>query len=141
MIHFFLPFTLNLFSLYDLLSSKYLWSASSALNKLSKDITVRKTANDSFYNSDLQKILSERDINELVITGCATDFCVDTTISSALNKDYKVTVVKDAHTTADRPHMDAESVIKHYNWIWDNMIPTKHKLRVVECEELIQEFK
>jgi nicotinamidase-related amidase len=72
-----------------------------------EDICVSKTANDSFYNSTLQDVLTSLNISELYITGCATDFCVDSTVKAALSRDYKVIIVEDAHTTASRPFADA----------------------------------
>ncbi len=108
------------------------WEIVPELVRLTDDITVSKTANDSFYKSSLQSILSVNHISELFITGCATDFCVDTTIKSAFSKDYKVTVIEDGHTTASRPYIDAQTVINHYNWLWSEMSPTKHRLTVVK---------
>ena len=46
-----------------------------------------QTANDSFYRTDLEKILRAHQIMDVVITGCATDFCVNATVHSALVKD------------------------------------------------------
>ena len=48
-------------------------------------------------------------------------------------------VDKRIQKTANRPFIDAQTVIKHYNWIWEDMTPTKHKLRVVAFEKLINE--
>jgi len=107
------------------------WEILSSLDILGNDIIVSKTANDSFYNSDLNKILQNNKIGKLVITGCATDFCVDATVKSALTNNYKVTVIADGHTTADRPHLKAEKLIEHYNWMWDEMIPVNGKINVV----------
>lgn len=83
-----------------------------------------------FYKSELQSKLNEIQVGELFITGCATDFCVESTIQSALIKDYNITVVKDGHTTGERPHLKAEQVIEHYNWVWQNMIPTNGHIKV-----------
>jgi nicotinamidase-related amidase len=112
------------------------WQLLPELIRLPEDIFISKTANDSFYNSELQNILTKHNIIELFITGCATDFCVDSTVKSALNKDYKVNVIADGHTTASRPYIDAETAIQHYNWLWADMTPTKHKLVVFKTEEL-----
>lgn len=54
-----------------------------------------------------------------------------------LSKDYKVTVIEDAHTTASRPHIDAQTVIRHYNWLWGDMTPTKYKLAVKKAKDLL----
>lgn len=101
------------------------------------DIMVSKTANDSFYKTELHDLLTRHGIDELFITGCATDFCVDSTIKSALTKDYRVTVVADGHTTADRPYVAARTVIDHYNWLWADMTPTAHKIAVVPTEDIL----
>ncbi|MFK8165141.1 MAG: isochorismatase family protein [Lewinella sp.] len=102
----------------------------------STDIRIDKYANDVFYHSKLQATLAELKVNDLLITGCATDFCVESTIQSALTKDYNITVVEDGHTTGERPHLTAEKVIEHYNWVWQNMIPIKGKLEVKRFEEI-----
>ena len=94
------------------------------------DILIDKYANDVFYRSELQSKLNDLNVGELYITGCATDFCVESTVQSALAKDYNITVVSDGHTTGDRSHLTAEKVIEHYNWVWKNMIPTKGVLQV-----------
>ena len=112
------------------------WENLSELRVEPTDILIDKYANDVFYNSTLQSILNDQNVSELVITGCATDFCVASTIQSALTKDYTITVIENAHTTGDRPHLKAEQLIEHYNWVWRNMIPTKGKIEVKKCEEI-----
>lgn len=114
------------------------WQLLPEMTTAASDIFVGKTANDAFYNSDLQQVLSEHAIHELYITGCATDFCVDTTIKSALSKDYKITVAADGHTTASRPFADAVTLIHHYNWMWNDMTPTAHKIEVMDTNELMK---
>jgi nicotinamidase-related amidase len=103
----------------------------------STDILIAKYANDGFYLSNLSETLIELNVHELFITGCATDFCVESTIQSALVKDYDITVVADGHTTGDRPHLKAENVIEHYNWVWKNLIPTNGKITVSDFSEII----
>ena len=89
----------------------------------------------------MQDILSEQNITKLYVTGCASDFCVDTTIRSAASKDYDIVVVEDAHTTADREHAEAEVVIKHHNYIWANLILPGKEIKVVKTEKLLNEYK
>ncbi len=116
------------------------WELLDELQVEPSDIRLDKYANDVFYKSKLQHILSELGTEELVIAGCATDFCVESTIQSALAKDYDVTVVADGHTTGERPHLSAEKVIEHYNWVWQNMIPTAGKVKVEDYETIIRTF-
>ena len=101
-----------------------------------KDVRIDKYANDVFYKSELHSKLKELNVSELFITGCATDFCVESTIQSALTKDFNITVVEDGHTTGERPHLKAEQVIEHYNWVWQNMIPTKGNIKVEKTEKI-----
>lgn len=111
------------------------WELLDELKVESNDVLIDKYANDVFYRTELQTILRELQINDLFITGCATDFCVESTIQSALIKNYDITVLKDAHTTGERPNLTAKQVIDHYNWVWQNMIPTGGKIKVMDCEK------
>jgi len=116
------------------------WELLDGLNVEPADSFVDKYANDVFYNSKLQSRLSELNITELIITGCATDFCVESTIQSALTKDFDITVVSDGHTTGERPNLTAKQVIEHYNWVWQNMIPTKGKIGVESFKNTINQL-
>ncbi|MFA9390682.1 MAG: cysteine hydrolase family protein [Prolixibacteraceae bacterium] len=114
------------------------WEILSELVNHKNDCIVPKTVNDAFYHSELKEILQRLDIEELVITGCATDFCVDSTVKSALINDYKVTVISDGHTTADRTKISAQLLIEHYNWIWSEMTPAKHAIKVISFDDYIK---
>jgi nicotinamidase-related amidase len=112
------------------------WSLLPDLTKKSTDLYVGKTANDSFYKSGLEEKLISLGVDEVYITGSATDYCVDSTVKSALVKDYKVTVVADGHTTRDKKNISAKLLIEHYNEIWADMSPTLEKIRVLSMEEV-----
>ncbi len=64
---------------------------------------VTKTACDAFYHTSLAQVLDEHDIQQFVICGCATDYCLDTTIKNGASRGYGIVIAEDAHTTADRP--------------------------------------
>ena len=93
--------------------------------------------NNSFYETELSSTLKNRGIEDLWVTGCATDFCVDTTVRAAASLDYRVTVVEDGHTTADRPHLDAVSIIRHHNWVWAGLILPRSEVKVQSSKELL----
>lgn len=114
------------------------WELLPELIKEDTDLIVSKIANDSFYNTEMEEVLAKNDITELVITGSATDFCVDATVKSALNKDYKVTVIADAHTASDRPFINAATVVNHYNWLWDDFTATKFKINVIKTNDFLK---
>ncbi|NJB37236.1 isochorismatase family protein [Croceivirga sp. JEA036] len=115
------------------------WENLDALQTKPTDIFLDKTANDAFYNTALESLLKENGVKEVCITGCATDFCVASTLQSALIKDFNVVAVADGHTTGNRPNLTAEQVVAHYNWVWQDMIATKGSVVVKTVAELTAE--
>jgi len=113
------------------------WELLDELTVKENDYFVEKYANDSFYNSELENILNKLNVNELFITGCATDFCVNSTIQSAFVKEYKIIVVSDGHTTGDRSELNAKKVIRYYNWLWKNMTPINDGIKVMDTDLII----
>jgi nicotinamidase-related amidase len=106
------------------------------LDREAADIVIRKTLNDPFAGTDLAARLKEMAPERILITGWATDFCVDATVRSAVSNRYDVVVVTDAHTLNDRPHLDAASVIRHHHWVWSHLI-TPRSVRLVRSDELL----
>jgi nicotinamidase-related amidase len=99
------------------------------------DLVIRKTTCDAFYGTPLEDELRSRAITTLVLTGYATDFCVDATLRSAASKDFSVIVVADAHTTSDNPVLKTELVRRHHNWAWANAI-TRKGVSVIKASEV-----
>jgi nicotinamidase-related amidase len=58
-----------------------------------------KHISDSFSNKDLNDFLVKNKINHLYIAGADAEYCVDKTIKGALNRKYKISVIKDAIVT------------------------------------------
>ncbi|MBI1212380.1 MAG: isochorismatase family protein [Alphaproteobacteria bacterium] len=100
------------------------------------DTVVRKTACDAFLHTNLDRVLDDALVDELIITGCATDFCVDTTVRSALARGYRTTVPSDGHTTADRPHLHATQIIAHHNAIWADFMSPAGAARICPCTDV-----
>lgn len=114
------------------------WKILPALVIKPNDLFISKTANDAFYNSSLKEILSKNNIKDIIITGCATDFCVDSTIKSAFTKDYNITVISDGHTTKNRDEIKAKQIIDYYNWLWKELAPTEGKIDVIDFNNFIK---
>lgn len=81
-------------------------------------VTVKRYCS-SFRDTDLDDILKGSRIDELVICGMQTDYCVDTTVRAAADRGYRVTVVCDAHTTFDSAILPAQTIIAHTHHIWN----------------------
>jgi nicotinamidase-related amidase len=114
------------------------WKLIDTLEVSPSDILISKSANDAFYETALQSKLNEWNVRDIVVTGTATDFCIDSTVQSALVKDYNVTIISDGHTTTDKPLLSAERLIQHYNWVWKNLTPTKGKIQVMKTDQFLK---
>jgi len=101
------------------------------------DVFVDKTACDSFAETGLLAHLKITGARNLILCGLATEFCVDTTVRSAASHGFDVTALSDAHTTGDRPHMRAEKIVEHHNWVWSNIAtPVNSRIMVRTTEEV-----
>ena len=112
------------------------WRLLSDLEAKEGDLFVRKTSCDAFLDTDLNDMLRSSGVERIIVTGCATDFCVDTTIRSALARRYKTVVPTDGHTTADRPYLSAEKIIEHHNAVWSDFISPIGPASLMRCAEI-----
>lgn len=117
------------------------WQIVPELEQPAGAIYLNKTACDSFWQTDLAAQLAAHAIDSFIICGCATDYCVDTTIKVAASLGYHVTVAGDAHTTADRTYVSAEQLINQHNEVWADLIMPGNPVRVRSTEELLQEWR
>ncbi|MBJ3814748.1 isochorismatase family protein [Shimwellia pseudoproteus] len=79
---------------------------------------VTKTACDAFWQTALAQVLAGIGQRAFIICGCATDYCLDTTIKVGASLGYRITVAADAHTTADREAVSGAALIAHHNQVW-----------------------
>jgi nicotinamidase-related amidase len=109
------------------------WRFLTDLDVRKEDAIVNKTSCDSFLDTSLDDLLRTRAIDRLIVTGCATDYCVDTTVRSALARGFRTIVPSDGHTTADRPHLPATKIIEHHNAIWADFLAPCGPAEVLPC--------
>jgi nicotinamidase-related amidase len=76
---------------------------------------TEKWAASSFYKTDLDAKLRAAGIDNLVIAGLQSEFCIDTACRVAQTLGYKVTLAADAHSTFDTPILPADKIIAHHN--------------------------
>lgn len=107
---------------------------------LEPDLRMEKQATDSFYGTDLANVLAARDVDTVVITGVATDYCVDATARSALSHGLDVILVADGHAPRADGDPDAgltpQQVIDHHNAVLSNAIHPGGQLRVSPAAEV-----
>ncbi|OOG14821.1 cysteine hydrolase family protein [Pseudomonas sp. C9] len=91
------------------------WQLAESLEAEPKDYYVRKTTPDSFYQTNLQQLLSKEEFERLIICGLQTDYCVNATVRQALKMGYDVVLAADAHSTVDNGNQSAEDIIVEHN--------------------------
>lgn len=74
------------------------------LTKISDTIVVKKTQYDAFHKTNLEEILSERDVKSVVICGVMTHLCCETTARSAFVRGFEVIFTIDGTATYNEEH-------------------------------------
>ena len=59
------------------------------------DIVIYKTRFSGFYKTELDSILKTLDKKYLIVTGCTTSICVESTVRDAMFRDYFPVVLED----------------------------------------------
>lgn len=104
-----------------------MWSAGSfehqivdALAPLPGELVIDKNSSSPFNGTGIDQLLRNMRIETLVITGSATDMCVETTGRDAADRGYNVIVVEDATATfTEEHHIAALSGLgRVYTQIW-----------------------
>lgn len=101
------------------------------------DLVIHKRAADAFYDTPLQDELEARGIKHLVVTGCKTEYCIDTTCRLATNLSYDVTLVKDAHATTENGVLTAAQIIAHHNRLLHGFGVDDHYVIVKDAAEVV----
>lgn len=68
-----------------------------------------------FRDTELLSALKSADIQELVIVGMKSEYCVDTTCRAAADLGFRVVLIEDGHTSVDNGVLSAEQIIAHHN--------------------------
>ena len=114
------------------------WQLPAALERAQADASIYKTVGDSFHATPLADQLRQRDIDSVVICGYASEFCVNATARRAELLGLRTTVVADLHTTQDKPHLAADKIVEHQNFVWANSSMTGKRVKVRPLDDILQ---
>ncbi len=67
----------------------------SELKPQAEDVIIYKTRFSGFYETDLDIKLKQMGIKHLIITGCTTSICVESTVRDAMFRDYLCVLLAD----------------------------------------------
>jgi nicotinamidase-related amidase len=116
------------------------WRLSGRLGIQASDVRVRKAATDGFFRSDLADVLAARDVGTVIVTGVATDYCVDATARSALSHGLDVVLVSDGHAPAATGNLRAglapQQIVDHHNWVLSQAIHPGGRLHLVPAADV-----
>jgi nicotinamidase-related amidase len=66
------------------------------------DMVILKKSYSGFFDTELDRILKKCNISELLVTGCVTNICVLYTVADAVQRGYKVSVLKECVAALDQ---------------------------------------
>jgi ureidoacrylate peracid hydrolase len=96
----------------------------SELHPAPEDIVISKHRYSAFYETGLDAALRELGIKYLVVTGCTTSVCVESTIRDAMFRDYSCLLLKDCTAEPvgnDLPRSNHEASLlvieKLFGWV------------------------
>ena len=96
----------------------------------SKDKVLQKKRYSAFYETDLEKILRSKGIQDLIISGVMTNLCCETTARDAFMRDYRVFFLIDGTSTGKDDHHLATLKNLGFGFAY-----------LITCDELIQNLK
>lgn len=97
---------------------------------------IHKRACDAFFGTTLAAELAAGGIQRLVICGCMTEYCIDTTARRAVSLGYDVVLAADGHTTADTAALRFEQIVAHHNALLDEFDAGGHQVCVCPSAEI-----
>jgi nicotinamidase-related amidase len=80
------------------------------------ELVVPKWRSSAFWGTNLDLLLRSNEIRTVVVTGCTTEGCVESTARDALFNDYYVVVVEDCVASDDRQQHDASLLLMRHRF-------------------------
>ena len=80
------------------------------------DLVVKKYRSSAFWGTNLDLLLRSNGVKSLVVTGCTTEGCVESTARDALFNDYYVVVVEDCVASDDRAQHEASLLLMRHRF-------------------------
>ena len=75
-------------------------------------------------------------IDGLVVGGCMTQFCIDTTCRRAVSLGFDVSLVSDGHMTTDTSRLHFPDVIAHHNENLNGLNAGRNRIDVVSADKI-----
>lgn len=101
------------------------------------DVVLYKTRFSGFYQTELDAVLKKTGIKHLIVTGCTTSVCVESTIRDAFFRDYHCVLLTDCTSEpigrdASRSNHDASITLVQILFGW--VSTSDNFLRAIEAQ-------
>ena len=80
------------------------------------DLVVKKYRSSGFWGTNLDMLLRSNGIKSVVMTGCTTEGCVESTARDALFNDYYVVIAEDCVASDDREQHEASLLLMRHRF-------------------------
>lgn len=89
------------------------WQIVDEIAPYPSDPIVEKQHRDAFRETELADVLQGLGVDQIVVCGMQTEFCIDATIREGERRGYRVTLVGDGHATYPTHDHTEEQIRNH----------------------------
>lgn len=105
------------------------------LRPATTDVVVYKTRYSGFYQTELDSVLRARGVTHLLVTGCTTSVCVESTIRDAMFRDYHCVLLADCTAEpigSDFPRTNHEASLLVIQTLFGFVSESVHVIRALQ---------
>ncbi|WP_082152627.1 isochorismatase family protein [Candidatus Rhodobacter oscarellae] len=113
------------------------WEIVPALGPDTGEIVVNKKSCGSFHDTDLLQHLTQMGASRLIIGGCMTQYCVDTTVRRAVSQGFDVVLVSDGPCTGDAGALRQGQIIAHHNQTLDGFDAGQYSVQIQSARDIV----
>lgn len=92
------------------------------------DLVVKKYRSSGFWGTNLDMLLRSNGIQTVLMSGCTTEGCVESTARDAMFNDYYVVIAEDCVASDDRAQHEA------------SLLLMRHRFDVAPADEILREW-
>lgn len=92
------------------------WQIYRDIRPETNETVICKNYNSAFKETNLKEYLDGKGVNQLIVTGMQTEYCIDTTCKVAFEYGFKLIIPEKTNTTFNNGNILAEDLYKHYNF-------------------------
>ncbi|MFL0269427.1 cysteine hydrolase family protein [Candidatus Clostridium radicumherbarum] len=92
------------------------WKIYKEISPNADEKIISKQYNSAFKETALKEYLDNKGIDQLIITGMQTEYCIDTTCKVAFEYGYKLIIPEKTNTTFNNGNVSSKDLYEFYNY-------------------------